>query len=514
MAANRLEIMDIRQLLQLKTQGFSNRKIGKIIGVHRNSINEYVRLFNASKESYEALLKHTDEELLVLFPIKGSIDKLRYEELSGYFPYFLKELFKPGCTRQTLWREYLYKHPEGYSYTQFNHHFNQYLNRVKASGKLIHKAGEQLYIDYTGKKLHYTDPSTGEVISVEVFVGVLPCSGYTFVQASPSQKREDFIDCLNNCLSFLGGVPRVIVPDNLKAAVSKASKYEPVLNKTFKAFALHYGCAINPTRAYSPKDKALVEGAVKLVYQRIFYPLSKMDFFSLREINEQVHKQLQVYNDYLLSHIQVSRRQQFQTLESDFLQALPNQAYQLRYYKVAKVQKMGYIFLSSSKNYYSVPYRYIGKKVQVQYNQNTVEVYYQTERLASHLRSFKAGHYVTIPEHLSSQHQFYNDWNPDYFKKLAAPLGESVQDYVTALIDQAAYPEIGYKQCLGIIALAKTYSKQRLNNACKRGLGFHRYGYRTIKNILENKMDLLEQTQRHPRSVPDHENIRGAEYYQ
>ncbi|MDP2338052.1 MAG: IS21 family transposase, partial [Bacteroidota bacterium] len=150
----------------------------------------------------------------------------------------------------------LYKHPEGYGYTQFNEHYNNWLGQTKASGKFTHKAGDKLLVDYTGKKPHVVDKATGEVHEVEVFVGILPCSGYTFIEASLSQQREDFIGSINNCFQFLGGSTKAIVPDNLKSAVSKASKYEPILNKTLKDLAL-YGCVINPTRAYSPQDKVV-----------------------------------------------------------------------------------------------------------------------------------------------------------------------------------------------------------------------------------------------------------------
>ena len=320
---------------------------------------------------------------------------------------------------------------------------------------------------------------------------------------------------MNNCLHYFGGVPQAIVPDNLKSAVTKASKYEPILNKTFKGLALHYGCAINPTRTYSPQDKALVEGAVKLVYQRIFYPMSKMTFFSLRDLNQEIKRLLQVYNDYLLSLLKVSRRQQFLTIEKDFLSVLPTEKYELRHYKKATVQKMGYVFLSQDKNYYSTPYRFIGKKVEVSYNQQIVEIHYKNERIASHSRSFRSGRYTTIKEHLSSSHNFYSSWSPAFFQKLARPHGDAVVQYVKALIEQVTYPEVAYKQCLGIIALAKTHEKGRLNNACQRGLLFHRYGYHIIKNILKNKMDIhYPELPVQPDEVTPHENIRGANYYQ
>jgi len=520
MAAKRIEIMDIRQILQLKNKDVSNRQIAITIGIHRNSINNYVRLFNASGKSYEALLSFTDEELQDLFPLVDRKDKAKYEELKKQFSYFQLELKKPGCTRQILWQAYLVQYPDGYGYTQFTQHLNSWLKSIKPSGKLNHKAGDKVYIDYTGKKLSYVDKVTGELIEVEVFVGILPCSGYTFVQASSSQKLNDFITSMNNCLLYFGGVPQAIVPDNLKSAVTKGSKYEPTLNKTFKDLALHYGCAINPTRTYSPKDKALVEGAVKLVYQRIFYPLDKMTFFSLADLNKEIARLLESYNDRRLTHLQISRRQQFQELEQSFLSSLPNEIYEIKQYRKATVQNIGYVFLNTDKNYYSVPYRFIGKQVQVSYTQQTVEICYKNQRIATHKRSFRPGHYLTIEDHLSSTHKFYQNWSPAFFEKLAAPHGTEVVQYIQALIKQATYPEIAYKQCLGIVGLKKCYPSHRINDACKRGLTFHRYGYHIIKNILDNNMDmeqldaLSDNANSDNNIIPEHDNIRGATYYQ
>ncbi len=512
MASKRIDIMDVRQIIQLKIRGESNRSISKITGIHRNTVNIYISQLEGTKQPLSALQKLSDKELGALFSSTGTIDKTRYETLSNQFEYFRKELKKPGCTRRVLWQEYLAKNPSGYGYTQFNEHLNRWFKRKKISGKLEHKAGDKVYVDYSGKKLSYVDKRTGEVIEVEVFVGILPCSGYTFVEASASQKREDFISSMNNCLRYFGGVPKAIVPDNLKSAVNKGSKYEPVLNKTFKDFSVHYGCAVNPTRTYSPQDKALVEHAVNLVYQRIFYPLSKMNFFSLADLNKEISRLLEQYNDYALSNLGVSRRQQFLSIEKSFLEALPVDNYELKYYKKATVHKTGYVFLSSDKNYYSVPYRFIGKKVEVCYSSQTVDIQYNMERIATHKRSFQPGKYTTFEDHLSSTHKFYKDWSPAFFQKLTRPYGEHAIDYVKALIDQADYPEVAYKQCLGIIALGKSHEKNRLNNACKIGLTFGRYSYRIIENILKNKMDLQapEEESAAPLPVINHQNIRGA----
>ena len=513
MAAKKIDIMDVRQLIQLKIKGESNRSCSAFLGIHRNTVNYYVRQLKATGSPYSELLLLGDGHLKELFPCRTSSDSDRYEELSQYFSYFKKQLLLPGATREELWKEYLYKHPEGYGYTQFNEHLNKWLGQTRASGKFTHKAGEKLLVDYCGKKLQIIDKATGVIQAIEVFVGILPCTGYTYVEASLSQQREDFISSVNNCFQFLGGSTKAIVPDNLKSAVTKASKYEPVLNKSLRDLALHYGCVINPTRSYSPQDKAMAEGAVRLVYQRIFFPLRNMTFFSLDQLNEQLRTELERYNGYLMETYQASRRKLFLDLEQEYLQPLPSQPYQIKHYKRAKVQKMGYIYLSDTKNYYSVPYRYIGKQVQLQYNQDTIEIYYQSERIAFHKRVYRPGQYVTTKEHMSSTHRFYSDWSPEYFNELAKSIGPKTSKYIALLIEQQDYPEIGYKQALGILGLKKAFEKHRIETACTMALTYERYSYRTIKRILENNMDKMMEALPPQLLIPVHTNIRGPESY-
>ena len=516
MSAKRIGIMNVRKIIQLKERGESNRSISHLTGIHRNTVNDYVHQFEATGQTYEELQKWTDKELFDLFPQSGTKDNHRYETLQNYFPYFLKELKKVGCTRLTLWREYLIKHPDGYQLSQFNDYLRKWLKRVNGSGKLQHKAGDKLYVDYSGKKLHYQDKETGEQVEVEVFVAILPCSGYTFVEASRSQRRGDFIDSMNNCLDFLGGVPKSLVTDNLKSAVTKGSKYEPILNKTFSGLGLHYKCSINPTRTYSPQDKALVEGAVKLVYQRIFYQLNKQTFFSISEINKQIAVLLKEYNNYLFSQLKTTRRQQFLEIEKEALLPLPAQRYELRNYKSLTVHPMGYFYLSDDKHYYSVPHRLIGKKVEVQYTTRSIEAFYGKERVAIHARNYDAGKYTSIPDHLSSSHNFVAKWSPDFFQKWARRYGVDVENYIKGLIDQADYPETAYKQCLGILSLVKDYEPQRLGKACIRAKQYPYFGYRIVKDILKNNMDMEPDlfTPTSETVIPEHENIRGQAYYQ
>jgi len=513
MAAKKIAIMDVRQLIQLKNRGESNRRCSSILAIHRNTVNYYVRQLKATGIGYPDLLQLSDAQLHELFPSRSASDSDRYEELASCFSYFKQQLLLPGGTREVLWKEYLHTHPEGYGYTQFNEHYNSWLHQTKASGKLTHKAGDKLLVDYTGQKLHVVDKETGEVQDVEVFVGILPCSGYTYAEASRSQQREDFIGSINRCFQFLGGSTKCIVPDNLKSAVSSASKYEPILNKTLKDLALHYGCAINPTRSYSPQDKAMVEGAVRLVYQRIFFAIRNMTFFSLDALNEQLQKELVTYNEYLMVTYQASRRKLFVELEQQYLQPLPPDTYRIKHYKRAKVQKMGYIYLSDTKNYYSVPCRYIGKQVELQYDQDTIEIYYQSDRIASHKRVCRPGQYVTIKEHMSSTHQFYTDWSPEFFSKLATGIGPKTGEYIALLIEQQDYPETGYKQALGILSLKKAFEKHRIEKACAIALTHDKCSYRTIKRILENNMDKAVAAPAQKIIIPIHLNLRGPKAY-
>ena len=506
--------MELRQLIQLKRKGLSNRKVAEVLGVSRNTINSYVRAFSEHELSYPQLEKLSERELGGLFPQTDSKDTKRYEQLAGYFPTFAVELRKTGCTLQTLWKSYLADHPNGYHYTQFVHHFNAWKGKTKASGILRHQAGRKLFMDFAGKTLSYVDRDTGQIRPAQVFVALLPCSQYTYVQATVSQKREDLVRAVTDGLDWLGGVPKALVSDNMKAVVARGHKYAPVINKTLKDLALHYGCVVDPTRPYHPQDKALVEGAVRLVYQRIYYPLSKQTFFSLAELNKAIRQRLGPYNDYRFHNRPTTRRQQFLEIEQPTLDPLPSSPYQLRSYKRAKVQKISHIYLGTDKNYYSVPHRYVGRHVEVQYTADVVEIFYGGERIAHHNRSRTAGRYTTIGAHMPSTHQVYNDWNPEWFARRAAHIGPYAQSYIRRLIDQYDYPEIGYKQAQGILALTKTYPPDRVEAACRRAAQGHRAGYRTIANMLTNNLDQIDQPELPlDNHIPDHGNIRGGTNY-
>lgn len=516
MAGQRIDIMELRSLIILKLKGLSNRKVADYLKVKRKTVDGYTSRFKALGLTFQELIELDGVALRDLFTENSQTEKERYELLSKQFPTFQKELQKPGGTLQELWKDYFEKNSGGYKYTQFAFHYRNWKNRSSHSGKLIHKAGEKLFIDFCGKKPWYIDRSIGEQIDVEVFIAVLPCSQYTFVMAVPSQKREDLIGCMEACLRWMGGVPQAIVSDNLKSAVSKGSKYAPVINKTFAGFALHYGCVVDPARPHHPQDKALVERSEELVYQRIYYHLRKHTYFSLKDLNKAIAELLEAYNDYLFAHGGGSRRSYFIDLEKQYLQQITSGPYSIRQYRRAKVQKTAHIYMSEDRNYYSVPYRFTGMHVEVQYNQDKLEVFYNHDRIASHERSYKAGHYTTITDHMPSSHQAYGRWSPEYFQNRARGTGACTLAYIERLFSQYNYPEIAYKQSQGILSFEKTYSKERLEAACKRALEHHKASYRTIEMMLKNNLDTLDQkyeVQSGP-AIPEHSNIRGASHYQ
>ncbi len=513
--ANKLDPMDLKQIITLHLDRVSNRQIGRILGISRNTVNTYVKQFKASDYSLRELLKMDNSRLKELFTAYTTIDNERYNQLMLYFDKVNQSRNHPGFTFQFHYHEYQRQVADPYSYTQFMEHYKRKYAHIKGSMKLEHEAGKEMFIDYAGKKLHIVDKETGELIPVEVFVAILPNSQYTYVEACMSQKREDMIACTSHALSFYGGVPKAIVSDNLKSAVSRASKYEPEINRSFKDFARHYGCVINPTRSYSPQDKALVENAVQLVYQRIYYPMREMVFFSLKDINTEIRKRLEYFNDLLFQRKQSSRKELFQSVERNYLKPLPSVSYQIKDYKRAKVQKIGYIYFSPDKSYYSVPYRYIGKSTLIHYTRSLVEVYYNHERIAIHKRNPARGIYNTNKDHLSSTHRAYSEWSPEYFKKMAARHGEAVLNVIIKLMDQFDYPEIAYKRAMGIIQLHRSYDSFRLNKACERALNAGSCSYIRISNILKNNLDkesVIEEQSDIPH-IPKHGNIRGSSAY-
>ena len=446
---------------------------------------------------------------------EGNMDKERYRRLLNFFPYMEKELKRRGVTRQLLWKEYKAEETAPYGYSQFCYHYQQWCRTVHATAPMQHKSGDKLFIDFSGGKLSVIDPATGELIDVEVFVAVLGASGMTYAQAVHSQKQQDVIGCVERCLSFFGGVPSAIVPDNMKAIVSNASRYEPQVTQLFRQMALHYQTVFLPARPGKPKDKAKVENAVKNIYTQVFAPLRNMQFFSLQDLNGAISTQVQQYNEKRFPSREYSRRELFEKVEKKALKPLPDHPFQPSKQIRAMVQKNGHVFLGEDKHYYSAPYTFIGQRVQVHYNADQVEIYANHQRIAIHVRNRKGYGYSTHEDHLASTHRYIHQWNPERYIRWAKTVGEDTARLIERIFQTKPHPEQAYNSCEGILRMENKVGKSRLNNACRRALEYESFYYKTVKNILERGIDLqTDLFDSAHQKTPKHENIRGRNYYQ
>jgi transposase len=515
MANKTISMSKLRQIIRLKEQGISNRKLASLLGVHRETVRNYTNQMEELGLSYQELLEQEDLLLENLFvkhktPAK---DAVRLSQMLDYYPTMEKELGRVGVDKWNLWLEYKEKNNDGYAYSHFCREYNRWHLNKQVSAHFEHKAGDKIYVDYTGSKLHIVDRKTGEIQPVDVLVVLLGYSQYTYVEASISQKKGDFIASVENALHYFGGVPSAIVTDNLKSAVTKSCKYEPKVNETFESFALHYNTVILPTRAYKPKDKALVEGAVKIVYKRIFAPLRDRVFFTLSELNQAIKEELEKHNALLFKGKDHSRKQLYLEVEKQTLHPLASSRYELQNYNWQTVHKNSHVYLSEDKHYYSVPYKHISQKVKVVYTRSSIEIYANHERIAAHKREIGFYKYTTEPMHMPSTHRFVSEWNPERFISWAKDIGEPTKIIIEKILETKSHPEQSYKACLGVLSFAKKVGKERLNNACDRAMYYQSYGYQIIKNILTKGLDKEPIQLEIPCEIPNHDNIRGEVYY-
>lgn len=515
MAGKTIIMSKVKQIIRLRANGVALQTIAKAVGVSRNTVKKYLKLIEIKGYSHEALMDKEDGQLEALLADPDEASEARYEALEGMFPYLGKELPRTGVTRWILWGEYKEKHPDGYSYAHFCRYLKQWMASKGATMHFEHEPGDRMYIDFAGKKLYITDPQTGEVTEAEVYVAILGYSQLTYVQAVPSQRKEDFIMATEKALYYFGGAPRVMVPDNLKSAVHKANKYEADINAGFMDFANHYGTAVLPARSYRPRDKSLAESAVNIAYSRIYAPIRNNVFHSIEALNQTILDLLEEHNHRRFQKEPVSRRQKFEQVEREKLMPLAQDRYEMKNFKHATIMKNSHIHLSEDKHYYSVPYRYIGRKAKLVYSVSKVSIFYNRERIAFHKRDPKRFGYTTIKEHLPSAHQFVSDWNPDKFLSWAARIDPKVKEYITVILESKTYPEQAYRSCVGILSQEKKVGAERLVSAVERAMHYGAYNYKIIDRILKGGLDRLKEDlpDEEQTSLPFHENIRGPENY-
>ena len=490
--------------------------ISQAMKISRPVITEFLAKCTQKEIDYQTVKELPDDEiekLLIDDPLIKSDDD-RYTVLEKRFPHMSLELKRVGVTRHILWGEYLRENPEGYGYSQFCYHYQVWEASRELSMHQEHKAGDKLFVDFAGEKLSFTNPITGESTPVHVFVAVLGASQLTYVEAVPSQKKREFIEANVNALHYLGGAPTAIVPDNLKSAVTKAHRYEPDINPEYIDFARHYGITILPARPYKPRDKSLVEGAVKIVYQQIYAPLRDRVFHSIDVLNAAIREELERYNNRVMKGYGKSRRELFEEVEKAALCPLPDERFTIRDFSSVKAGFNYHIYLKADKHYYSIPCQHRGRSVDVFCGPRTVEIYYKNERITLHVRDRTPYRYTTTPEHMPPNHRFMDDWTAEKFLAWGDSIGEEVHRIIEVVLSTRQHPEQGYKTCLAILSLAKGYGNERLRGACRTAAYIGAYTFRTIENILKNNMDGYEvQPELFDSPLPLHENIRGSEYY-
>jgi transposase len=486
-------------------------------GIRRSTLKNIIDKFNKSKLTFNEINELTDKDLEDLF---SEINKTETDEklkvLTAMFPQIDRELQRKGVTRNLLFKEYKKKYPDGVGRSSFSTYYQLWKAMSVPSMRKEHKAGDKMYVDFAGEKMILIDKPTNTEKKVEIFVAILGASQLTYVEAVISQRKEDFIPACENALHFYGGVPAAIVPDNLKSAVTKSHRYEPTINETFADFSEHYNTTILPARARKPKDKALVESAIRIIYTRVYAVLRDEKFYGIDDLNKAIGLATEEHNNQILTGKDYSRRQQFEGVEKQTLLPLPLLRYELKRQIITTVAKNGHVCLSQDKHYYSVPYQLIGKKVKVMYTRYNVEIFYEYERIARHLRLRQNPYeYTTDKEHLHPNHQFVMSIGPERFLVEAEEIHKDIKRYILKIIeDTTHHTEYKNRICQGIISLARKVGNERLTNACQRALEYGIYNYRIIKKILDNRLEKGEIEKNDIQlNMPQHDNIRGSEYY-
>jgi transposase len=383
----------------------------------------------------------------------------------------------------------------------------------KATMHIERKPGELMEVDWAGQTARIIDNTTGEIIPAYIFVAALPCSGYAYVEAFLSQNMEAWVTAHVNAYRYYGGVTRIVVPDNLKTGVDRIIQHTPVINKTYHEMAEHYGTAVIPARVRKPKDKSSVEGTVGTISTWILAALRHGQFFSLVELNEAIHEKLYEFNRKPFQKKPGSRWSVFLEEEKSFLIPHPPKPFELATWKIATVAFNYHV--AAEKMHYSVPYEYIKHKVDVRITKTTVEVFYNGNRIASHVRKHGyAGQYSTVPEHMPEDHRKYQQWNAERFLSWAADVGESTEAVIKAMLSSRAIEQQSYRACVALLKLGDKYSLARLENACKRALSYTPSpSFKTIQTILATGQDKVSEQQPVQSSSSKHGFVRGAEYY-
>lgn len=516
MTTKRVTMNKLKEILRLKFEAnLSLRQIALCVSLSLGVISKYLQRAEAAGLTWPLPQGLTDSELAQLLQPPRTVTV----SLTAAVPDFAeiaRELSRKSVTRQLLWNEYAQAHPDNhYSYSRFTVLLRRWRQKQSLSMRQTHCPGEKLFVDYAGQTLPIVNPDTGEVRDAQVFVAVLGASSYTYAEATWSQTLPDWIGAHVRAFQFYGGLPELIVPDNLKSAISKACRYDPELNPTYQQMAEYYGLAVVPARPYKPKDKAKAEVGVQLVERWIMARLRHHTFYTLAALNQGIRTLLDDLNRRPFKKRPGSRLSQFEQLDKPTLNLLPDTPYAVRHVKKARVH-LDY-HLEYDGHYYSVPYPLVKEEVMVHAGENTIAVFYQGKQVALHPRSPRQGAHTTDPNHLAKAHRKHLEWSPPRFVRWACEIGPYTEAVVHHQLESRPHPEHGYRACLGLLSLTKKYGAERLEAACCRAQHIRAMNYKSIASILANSLDKLPLDDTDistPTTLSfDHDNVRGAGYY-
>jgi len=513
----------IREVLRLHLiANLSARKIQGATGVARTTVQEYIKRCKESDiSSYEELSKLSNDSLNEkLFGVTSTTISPNPSKVMPNYNYVHQEMKRKKKTKVTLmflWEGYKLTYGErAYAYTQFRVYYRRYKQRLNPSMRQTHIAGEKVFVDYSGVTIPIYNQKTGEIDTAQIFVAVLGASGYTYADASLSQKQEDFIHSHVLAYQFFGGVPEVVVPDNLKSAVISHNKNGIVINESYAALARYYSMRVEPDRPYKPKDKAKAEQGVQAVQRYILACFRHTKFFTVDELNDAIATLLDRYNNKVMRHLNKSRRELFEELEEEELQPLPANNYVYEQYKRAKVGIDYHVTLL--KCYYSVPFEYLQKEVEVRYSTSHIRIYYNNEIIATHPRLRTAGEFSTIPEHRSPEHAYiHNKWNPQRLRSWAKSIGEYSCVFVEDCFEAVEHKEHAYKKIMAVLKMAKEYGYMEFELALMYALKHKLTKTKSIRSILDKRLYLQKSSNNISYTAftvfNNHENLRGADEY-
>jgi len=512
MPAERVSMRKIREVLRLThALGMSRRLVGEATGIGKTAVGEYVRRAALAGQSWPIPDEIDDAELeRRLFPPPEARSSTSRTEPD--WSYNHAELKRRGVTLALLWQEYRAEHAQGYAYSWFCERYSDWRKRISPTMRQTHLAGDKLFVDWAGDTMPVFDPTTGEEYCTHIFIAALGASNYTYAEARWTETLPDWIGAHVNAFIAIGGVSKALVPDNLKAGITKPSRYEPGINRTYQELADHYGCVVLPARVMKPRDKAKVEVAVQIVQRFVLAKLRHRRFFSLAELNAAIRDCVAAINTKVMRHVGKSRNELLETIDRPALNALPTTPYSYAEWKRARVAPDYHIEVAD--HYYSVPSKLIREMVEARITSATVEIFHKGQRIASHAFSPVRNRHTTITEHMPSAHRRYAEWTPAKMMSEAALIGPAAIALVEAIMKAKPHPEQGFRSCLGIISLVRTYGSERVEAASRRGNDIGATTYGSIKSILQNGLDKAYASSKAPDGPPiRHANIRGRGYY-